>query len=213
MACKAVRMNAYSLDLRLKVLDAVDCGIPRKVVVRTFGVSMPTLESYLRRRRRTGSLTSRPSPGVRPQSALLSRRGGLCGAARRERRRHPTAPLQAMGGQAGSEGLRLHHQQGSAQAGLKFQKSRWEPPSETKRREVLGESGLSPSFRKGLCSWTNAPPTSPSPGSTPLAPKGERAFGRAPRSWGKNVSPIAALSTERATAEMSIEEATDGAAL
>ncbi len=49
-------MNAYSLDLRLKVLDAVDRGIPRKEeeVVGTFGVSMPTLERYLRRRRARG---------------------------------------------------------------------------------------------------------------------------------------------------------------
>ena len=37
-------MNAYSLDLRLKVLDAIDRGIPRREVVRTFSVSMPTME-------------------------------------------------------------------------------------------------------------------------------------------------------------------------
>ena len=43
MVCKAASMNAYSLDLRLKVLDAVDRGIPRKEVVRIFGISMPTL--------------------------------------------------------------------------------------------------------------------------------------------------------------------------
>ena len=36
MVCKAASMNAYSLDLRLKVLDAIDRGIPRKEVVRTF---------------------------------------------------------------------------------------------------------------------------------------------------------------------------------
>jgi transposase len=59
-------MNAYSLDLRLKVLDAVDRGISRKEVVRTFGISMPTLERYIRRRRRTGELAPRPSPGRRP---------------------------------------------------------------------------------------------------------------------------------------------------
>ena len=38
-------MNAYSLDLRLKVLDAIDRGIPRREVVRTFGVSMPTMRT------------------------------------------------------------------------------------------------------------------------------------------------------------------------
>jgi len=31
-------MNAYSKDLRLKVLDAVDRDVPRKEVVALFGV-------------------------------------------------------------------------------------------------------------------------------------------------------------------------------
>jgi transposase len=66
MRCEATRMNAYSLDLRLKVLDAVDRGIPRREVVRIFGVSMPTLERYLRRRRQSGDLAPRPSPGRTP---------------------------------------------------------------------------------------------------------------------------------------------------
>ena len=44
------------------------------------------------------------------------------------------------------------------------------------------------------------------------APKGERARGSAPRNWGENVTLIAALSTEGATAAMSVEGATDGAA-
>lgn len=66
MVYKAASMNAYSLDLRLKVLDAIDRGIPRKEVVRTFGVSMPTIERYLRRRRQSGELAPRPSPGRTP---------------------------------------------------------------------------------------------------------------------------------------------------
>src|SRR5215207_5452366 len=61
-----MRMNAYSLDMRLKVLDAVDRGIPRKEVVRTFGISMPTIERYLRRRRQSGDLAPKPSPGRTP---------------------------------------------------------------------------------------------------------------------------------------------------
>jgi transposase len=50
---------------------------------------------------------------------------------------------------------------------------------------------------------------------TPLyarAPKGERACGKAPRNWGKNVTLIASLSTEGMGAAMSVEGATDGAA-
>jgi hypothetical protein len=44
------------------------------------------------------------------------------------------------------------------------------------------------------------------------APKGERAFGQAPRNWGKNITLIAALSTEGVMAAMSVEGATDAAA-
>ena len=40
-------------------------------------------------------------------------------------------------------------------------------------------------------------------------PKGERAFGEAPRNWGKNVTLIASMSTESIGAAMSVEGATD----
>jgi transposase len=44
------------------------------------------------------------------------------------------------------------------------------------------------------------------------APSGERAFGKAPRNWDKNVTLIAALSAEGMGQAMSVEGATDGAA-
>jgi transposase len=44
------------------------------------------------------------------------------------------------------------------------------------------------------------------------APRGERAFGKAPRNWDKNVTLIAALSTEGIAQAMSVEGATDSAA-
>jgi transposase len=44
------------------------------------------------------------------------------------------------------------------------------------------------------------------------APRGERAFGKVPRNWDKNVTLIAALSTEGMGQAMSMEGATDGAA-
>lgn len=73
---EATGMNAYSLDLRLKVLEAIDRGIARKEVVGTFGVSMPTLERHLKRRRQSEDLAPRPSPGRTPSicSTLEERR-------------------------------------------------------------------------------------------------------------------------------------------
>jgi transposase len=44
------------------------------------------------------------------------------------------------------------------------------------------------------------------------APKGERAFGKAPRNWGKNVTLIAAFSVRGVAATMSFEGATDALA-
>ena len=56
-------MRAYSKDLRIRVLEAVDRGTPRPEVVRVFQVSLPTIKRWLRRRRETGSLAPSPRPG------------------------------------------------------------------------------------------------------------------------------------------------------
>jgi transposase len=58
-------MNAYSKDLRLRVLDAVDHGLPRKEVANLFGVSLSTIKRYLKRHRAGEDLEPRPSPGRR----------------------------------------------------------------------------------------------------------------------------------------------------
>ena len=133
-------MNAYSLDLRLKVLDAIDRGIPRKEVVRTFGVSMPTLERYLRRRREGAGLAPGRSPGRTPSiCASVEEKRMLCAQLEEnadailehhckmwERKRAVKVSVSTM-----SRAVR--------KLGWTFKKSRWEPPSETKRKEVLGE--------------------------------------------------------------------------
>jgi transposase len=56
-------MKAYSKDLRLRVLSAVDRGMPRKDVARVFGVSEPTIRRYLKLRRETGDVKPKPVPG------------------------------------------------------------------------------------------------------------------------------------------------------
>ena len=42
-------MNAYSKDLRLKVLLAVERGMPRKEVVEVLDVSLATIKRWLKR--------------------------------------------------------------------------------------------------------------------------------------------------------------------
>jgi transposase len=56
-------MKPYSKDLRLKVLEAVDRGMPRREVAEVFGVSMPTIKRWLKRRRETGEVQAKPNPG------------------------------------------------------------------------------------------------------------------------------------------------------
>jgi transposase len=56
-------MNAYSKDLRLKVLSAIDRGIPRKEVADLFGVSLSTIKRWLKRRRLTGDVEIHKIPG------------------------------------------------------------------------------------------------------------------------------------------------------
>jgi transposase len=56
-------MNAYSKDLRLKVLSAIDRGIPRKEVADLFGVSLSTIKRWLKRRRLTGDIEIHKIPG------------------------------------------------------------------------------------------------------------------------------------------------------
>jgi transposase len=57
-------MKAYSKDLRLKVLDAVDRGMPRKEeVAQVFGISVPSIKRWLKRRRESGDVDPSPIPG------------------------------------------------------------------------------------------------------------------------------------------------------
>jgi transposase len=59
-------MRAYSLDLRRRVVAAVDAGTPRAEVARTFQVSLATIKRYRKQRRDTGLLQARTSPGRTP---------------------------------------------------------------------------------------------------------------------------------------------------
>ena len=59
-------MKAYSEDLRLRVVAAVDGGMPRSEAARVFGVSRATVKRYLALRRESGALAPRPRRGPPP---------------------------------------------------------------------------------------------------------------------------------------------------
>ena len=134
-------MNAYSLDLRLKVLDAVDRGIPRREVVETFGVSMPTLERYLRRRRRTGNLAPKPSPGRTPSILATPReRRALWEQLEENDEATLERHCELWEERGGTKVSVSTMSRAVRRLGWTYKKSRWVPQSATKKREVLGES-------------------------------------------------------------------------
>ena len=135
-------MGSYSKDLRLKVLSAVERGIPRREVVDTFGVSLATLKRWLKKRREGEDLSPRSSTG---------RKRRILGTA--EERRALWAQLE----EDDEATLERHCELWEERRGVKvsgstmsrairhglgwtFKKRRWAPPSETRRREALGES-------------------------------------------------------------------------
>jgi transposase len=56
-------MNAYSVDLRQRVVAAVTSGMSRNDVIRTFQISAATLGRYLKQYRQSGNLTPRRHTG------------------------------------------------------------------------------------------------------------------------------------------------------
>jgi transposase len=66
-------MRAYSLDLRERIVAAVDGGMTHPQAAVVFGVSVRTVERYLARRRTTGGLAvtvQRHGPVPRKKSRL-----------------------------------------------------------------------------------------------------------------------------------------------
>lgn len=55
-------MRAYSLDLRQRVVAAVQAGRSHSVAARLFGVSRRTVRRYLTQLEQTQQLTARPIP-------------------------------------------------------------------------------------------------------------------------------------------------------
>ncbi len=56
-------MRAYSIDLRERVVQAVEAGTSKAVVARTFQVSLATVKRYVALSEQTGNLTPKTSPG------------------------------------------------------------------------------------------------------------------------------------------------------
>ena len=131
-------MKPYSRDLRVKVLAAVDRGMPRKEVARVFGVSEPTIRRYLRLRRETGDVEPKPVPGppARKREALEERLPAQV-------RLNPDLTLaehcELFEEESGIEVSTATMSRSLKRLGLPLKKSRSRLPSETRKRELAGE--------------------------------------------------------------------------
>ena len=81
-------MQAYSEDLRRRVVAAVDGGISRSEAARRFSVGLATVKRWLRLRHQTGGLAPRPRPGRRSPAREALRAGLLA-----QLQTHPDATL------------------------------------------------------------------------------------------------------------------------
>ena len=134
-------MNGYSKNLRVRVLDAVDQGTPRRQAAGLFGVSLSTLKRWLRRRRDGKNLAPRPSPGRTPRILATT-----------DHKRALWAQLEANDDPTLERHCELWEERHGARVsvatmgravrklGWTYKKSRWRPPNGTRSREALGGS-------------------------------------------------------------------------
>ena len=62
-----VRMNPYSEDLRKKIVEAVERGMPKIQAARTFGVGISSVKRYVATYRKGRSLAPKKPPGSKPK--------------------------------------------------------------------------------------------------------------------------------------------------
>jgi transposase len=60
-------MNPYSEDLRKKIVEAVERGMPKIQAAETFGVGISSVKRYVATYRKGGSLAPKKRPGSKPK--------------------------------------------------------------------------------------------------------------------------------------------------
>src|SRR5215211_531867 len=60
-------MKAYSKDLRQKIVDAIERGMPKAQAARTFGVGISTVKRYATKAQKGEPLEPGKAPGKRPK--------------------------------------------------------------------------------------------------------------------------------------------------
>ena len=120
-------MEAYSLDMRKRVLARCDAGHKTKQVAQLFGVSPAWVRRLKQRRRELGTVG--PLPGRFGQPPKLS--DGHLGRLEHLVRQRPDATLAELRDQLGVQVGQTTIFRALRRLGLTFKKSRSTPPSKT----------------------------------------------------------------------------------
>jgi transposase len=133
-------MNAYSKDLRLRVLGAVERGLPREEVSELFGISRSTIKRWVRRRREGEDLEPGRSGG-RKRRILSSAEERRALWEQLEENDEATLERHCELWE-GTRGVRVSLATMSRairqELGWTLKKRRWVPPSETNGPGALG---------------------------------------------------------------------------
>ena len=136
------RMGIYSKDLRTRAVAAVDRGISRREVVRTFSISLTTLKRWLKRSTEGKDLSPGVSTGRKRRIlATLEEKKALW----RQLDENDDATLERHcelweEGAGTRVSVSTMSRAIRNKLGWTFKKRRWVPPNATRRCEVLGES-------------------------------------------------------------------------
>ena len=132
-------MGIYSKDLRVRAVDAVERGIPRKDVVETFSVSLTTLKRWIKKRREGQDLSPGTSTGRKRRILANAEERRALWEQLEENDEATLAEHCQMWEEL--RGVRVSPSAMSwairHKLGWTYKKRRWVPPSETKRREAL----------------------------------------------------------------------------
>lgn len=131
-------MNAYSKDLRLKVLCAVERGVPRREVAELLGISLATISRYVALKASGAEIAPKPSPGRKAKilDSPAHRRRALW----RQLEENDTSTLEEHSQMFEKErGVRVSvatMSRAVRKLGWSFKKDRWHPPSATSKEGV-----------------------------------------------------------------------------
>ena len=200
------------------MLAAVDRGVPRQEVAKTFSVSVPSVKRWLKRPRETGDVEPKPIPGSRPSRKGAKLRSWLPKhlqanddlTLKEHREAFEEEFSQALStstiGRAISRPARwwwMADQKKSQVASERDEEARglwrWLASSrfDARRLVFVDESGFNTSMRRLRA----------------RAPRGKRAYGKVPRNRGKNTTLIATITLEGGMGiSMSVEGPTDALA-